>query len=140
MVPKTDCEVADDVSSEVGTKESDASPEAAGITRGAVKTATNLSKRGIIGRLPKPSSPPVRPVPKTQLPRLFPNKRLPLKARRVAKISDRISTGFDAYDAATSVVEDGKADNNSSKGLWKKYGVRLGSFAGSEYFQDNGVK
>ena len=107
------------------------SPEAAGLARGTAKTAATLSKRAAVGRLPKAVEAakvasrkaakiaskrrnPAARVPSSRA--LRAPKRLPRRARlqRVAKTSDGLSTGFDVYDAATSVTE------SSPKGLSMK--------------------
>ena len=126
--------------------QSENSPEAAGFARGAARTAARtarisnagvvesakaaqanaaksaaktLSKRFMIGRLPKSTPAGVGKVaskmPKSYVPRgggsfrAQPMKipgRMPktLRLRRVAKASDRLSTGFDVFDAASSSV------------------------------------
>ncbi len=123
----------------IGDKEDDdshessgSSPEAAGVARGAVKTATSVSRRAAIGRLPKPAA--AHPTPAG----IFP-KKVPMK--QVAKVSDRISTGFDAYDAAsTSNVGDEKA---WKKGQLEQIGRRAASFSGSKYiliFDDSDIR
>ena len=137
----------DDVSShDVEKQDGDASAEAGGIARGAARTASSLSRRAVVGRVPKPVAAPriTLPTPRSsvqvKVPRGLP-KRIPLK--RVAKVSDRLSTGFDAYDAASSVLEEG---NGNSKGKssstqqrhtiidWlKTHGARVGSFGGSKW-------
>ena len=88
----------------------------------AKNTAAALSKRVMIGRIPKqvankavkvvggtkhiprPPTAVVRPkIPSTgQLPKALPKR---LRLQRVAKASDRISTGFDLYEAATTAVD-----------------------------------
>ena len=109
------------------------SPEAAGVARGAAKTATSLSGRAAIGRLPKART----PMPKPSAPRIggirIPkavnkaankvkvktnvnvnvNVRSNIPIKRVAKLSDRISTGFDAYDAATESASSSSSDNTT---------------------------
>ncbi len=106
------------------------SPEAAGVARGAVKTASTLSRRAAIGRLPKPAViPKARPMPRAGL---FP-KKVPMK--QVVKVSDRISTGFDAYDAASN-LETGN-DKIGKRSQWNQLAARAASFSGSKSSSDN---
>ena len=115
--------------------EDNTSAEAGGIVRGAARTATTMSRRAVIGRLPKAAPKPPRiiiPKGKAPMPRIMP-KKVPLK--HVARVSDRISTGFDAYDAVTSSSSGGTAadEANAMKVRWRHLSQRILSFSGSEF-------
>lgn len=105
------------------------SPEAAGVARGTIRTASGaLSKRAAVGRLPVPSAPRNVPtkvrvpkgrvkVPSTAATRARGVPASATRARRVlgsrarqqrqvvAKVSDRFSTGLDGYDAYSEANE-----------------------------------
>eukprot|EP00557_Chaetoceros_sp_GSL56_P007315 CAMPEP_0176489990 /NCGR_PEP_ID=MMETSP0200_2-20121128/7610_1 /TAXON_ID=947934 /ORGANISM="Chaetoceros sp., Strain GSL56" /LENGTH=537 /DNA_ID=CAMNT_0017887223 /DNA_START=86 /DNA_END=1695 /DNA_ORIENTATION=+ len=137
-----DADDADD-DDDIATSTSSSS-EAAGVARGAARTASAISRRQLVGRLPKSaskstatgatatatatasrsssttasssmmktmrsssSSGPGRGVGAGVLP-----KKVPVK--HVAKVSDRISTGFDAYDAT---VSSSSSSSSSSLGI-----------------------
>ena len=109
------------------------SSESAGIVRGAARTATTLSRRGIVGRLPKPAVKPAvipKNIPKGPMPRVLP-KKVPLK--HVAKVSDRLSTGFDAYDAASSSNTNPASVTNKGSSRAMQYGKRFFQFSGSKW-------
>lgn len=118
-----------------GDEEDTTSPEAAGVARGAARTASTISRRAALGRLPQPKGrvafPKARPVPRSSPAPgsgLFP-KKVPTK--HVAKFSDRISTGIDAYNAASSsTLRDEKPEQ---KHQLVQMGRRFASFSGSEY-------
>ena len=118
------------------------SSESAGLARGAIRTATSISKRTAIGRLPTKVTPAVSATS-----RLLPRR---LRIQQVAKVSDRLSTGFDAASSAIdtnlsggstgSTLEEGankKSDGAMKNGRWDSSNaagyVRKGiAFSGSE--------
>lgn len=109
--------------------ESDNSSELAGLTRGAAKTAQSISKRAIIGRLPKPNvnanaaaagagaikirvpSASVSVGSSSASRGLLP-KQLRIQ-RQVAKVTDKLSTAIDSYDALQS-SNDGNGGNGGT--------------------------
>jgi len=98
----------------------DNSSESAGLARGAIRTATSISKRAAAGRLPTA---------------LRPNR---LRIQRVARVSDRISTGFDAassaIDTQSTTSGGGGGDGGKSRRLWgemKGYARRGIAFSGN---------
>ena len=89
--------------------QSDNSSELAGLTRGAAKTAQSMSKRAIIGRIPKPRANAIK-VPNvtaagSATPRFLP-KQVRLQ-QQVAKVTDRLSTAIDSFDALQSSNDSG---------------------------------
>ena len=111
------------------------SSESAGIVRGAARTATTLSRRGIVGRLPKPAVKPTV-IPRGPMPRVLP-KKMPLK--HVAKVSDRLSTGFDAYDAVSSSNANPTSVTKKGSSQVIQYGKRFLQFSGSKWLIYLGV-
>jgi hypothetical protein len=65
-------------------------------------------------RLPPPPTAVIRPrIPSAgQLPKALPRR---LRLQRVARASDRISTGFDLYEAATAAVESSIARHDDKR-------------------------
>jgi hypothetical protein len=117
-------------------EDNNTSAEAGGIVRGAARTATTMSRRAVIGRLPKaPPKPPriIIPKGKAPMPRIMP-KKVPIK--HVARVSDRISTGFDVYDSVTSSSSSGGTNSSNEahamKARWRLLSQRILSFSGSE--------
>ena len=75
--------------------EPDNSSELAGLSRGAARTAQSFSKRAMIGRIPKPRANAI-----TDSTRLI-TKQVRIQ-RQVGKVTDRLSTIFDSYNAYRS--------------------------------------
>lgn len=112
----------------------------------ANSVSTTLGKRVIIGRIPKGSpgvaasrvSTSVTTTATTTANKIIP-KRLPkrIKLQRVAKASDRLSTGFDLYEAATAAAVDAPIEGNKKhkvkiQGLKDRI-ITIFNFSGSKY-------
>lgn len=96
---------------------SDLSGEAAGVVRGVSRS---IVRAPLIGRLPA-TAPKVRPPP---VGRSILRRRVP--ARRVARVSDRVSTGLDWYASALEVDDAGGKTPPSATRRWL---LRARSFA-----------
>ena len=113
----------------------------------ANSVSTTFGKRVIIGRIPKGSSTgvaasrvstSVTTTATTTANKIIP-KRLPkrIKLQRVAKASDRLSTGFDLYEAATAAAVDAPIEGNKKhkvkiQGLKDRI-ITIFNFSGSKY-------
>ena len=108
----------------------------------ANSVSTTLGKRVIIGRIPKGSpgvaASRVSTSVTTTATKIIP-KRLPkrIKLQRVAKASDRLSTGFDLYEAATAAAVDAPIEGNKKhkvkiQGLKDRI-ITIFNFSGSKY-------
>jgi hypothetical protein len=105
-------ETTDEDTQTSSTSGGDLSGEAAGVVRGVSRS---IVRAPLIGRLPKAATrmPPVRvPKPPSAVGRGILRRRVPI--RRVARVSDRVSTGWDWYTSALE-VDDGDATSKTSK-------------------------
>lgn len=109
--------------------ETESSSEAAGLARGAAKTVNTFTKqvgRQVMGSIPKQNPQTVKvsvpKVPKSNIAKVTVPKRIkPIK--KVATVSDKISTGLDVYDtydyAASVVTEAEVKEKVQEKTPWR---------------------
>jgi hypothetical protein len=113
--------------------ETESSSEAAGLARGAARTVNSISKqvrRQVMGNIPHQGSPNII-VPKPKVKVRIPKRIKPMK--KVATVSDKLSTGldvYDTYDYAASTVKDSEAKEKTSS--WRTRFKTVVAFSGSK--------